>query len=328
MNKERMKTAVVGAGKMGLVHASILNTFPEVELVAFCDKSSLIRKFLVSMLGKNRVFADLEEALDLDVDIVYVTTPIPTHYSIIKETLSRKKSANIFVEKTLASNYGDSTRLVDLVQDLRIKNMVGYMKRFGVTFQKTRELLAQKALGEVSSFEAHAYSSDFFGIEAASKKSLSRGGVLSDLGSHVIDLAVWFFGDLEVQSNEDPKSTGIQDTVNFKVKNGENVEGTFDVSWCREGYHVPEFGLCIHGQKGKITVDDDVVALDTSTSGSTVWYRHDLNDSAGFLLGAPEYYREDHYFVKSTFGDVSGENNFISASKVDYVIQKVIGGAS
>ena len=76
-----MSAAVIGAGKMGIVHASILNTLPNIELIALCDKSSLIRKFLSKLVGKNRVFAEIESILDLDVDIFYVTTPIPSHYS-------------------------------------------------------------------------------------------------------------------------------------------------------------------------------------------------------------------------------------------------------
>ena len=284
--KEKLNAAVIGAGKMGLVHASILNTLPEVELVGLCDKSALIRKFLAGMLGKNRVFADLERVLDLDVDIVYVTTPIPSHYSVIKELYSRRKSVNVFVEKTLASNYGDSLKLCELTCDSKAANMVGYMKRFAVTFQKARDLLSEDAIGQVSSFGAHAYSSDFFGVKEVSKMPSSRGGVLSDLGSHVIDLALWLFGDFEVQSSGQTGIIDIQNTVNFKVKN-DNVDGTFDVSWCKEGYHVPEFGLTIQGSKGKIKVDDDVVELETSSGGAFRWRKHDLKDNVGFLLGAP-----------------------------------------
>ena len=299
--KEKLNAAVIGAGKMGLVHASILNTLPNIELIGMCDKSALIRKFLAGMLGKNRVFADLERILDLDVDIVYVTTPIPSHYSVIKEIYSRRKTVNVFVEKTLASNYGDSLKLCELACDSKAANMVGYMKRFAVTFQKARDLLSEDAIGKVSSFGAHAYSSDFFGVKEVSKMPSSRGGVLSDLGSHVIDLALWFFGDFEVQSTAQTGIIDIQNTVNFKVRNDNQIEGIFDVSWCKEGFHVPEFGLSIQGSKGKIKVDDDVLELENSSGESFRWHRHDLNDNVGFLLGAPEYYREDDYFVKIHF---------------------------
>jgi predicted dehydrogenase len=329
MSKEKMNAAVIGAGKMGLVHASILSTLPDVELIALCDKSSLIRKLLVGMLGKNRVFAELESVLDLDVDVIYVTTPIPSHYSVIKKLYSRKKNANVFVEKTLACSYGDSMKLCELASDAKTaKNMVGYMKRFAVTFQKARDLLNEDAIGEVFSFEAHAYSSDFFGVKEISKTPSSRGGVLNDLGSHVIDLALWLFGDFEVQSAVQPVATDIQNAVNFKVKNANQIEGTFDVSWCMEGYHVPEFGLSIQGSKGKIKVDDDILKIEKSPLGSLHWHKHDLNDNVGFLLGAPEYYREDDYFVKSILSGVDPETNFSNASKVDQIIEKVTGGAS
>ena len=65
-----------------------------------------------------------------------------------------------------------------------------------------------------------------------------------------------------------------------------------------------------------------------SASGQSIqWHRHDLNDNVGFLLGAPEYFREDEYFVDSILNGVSAEPSFETASKVDYVIGKVFEGA-
>jgi predicted dehydrogenase len=321
-----LKVAVVGVGKMGLVHASIFNTLPNVELVALCDKSTLIRKFCSKLFSGVHIVDDVAKMSDLDIDIVCVTTPIPSHYSIINSLWSTKKAPNMFVEKTLSSSYLDSAKLCELARNSARVNMVGYMKRFAVTFIKAKELLGQGAIGSISSFEAHAYSSDFFGLNNSSQVSSSRGGVLSDLGSHVIDLSLWFFGDLQVQP--DQTNTGdIQNTVKFNVKSSDLVDGIFDVSWCKEGYHVPEFGLVIKGSKGKIVVDDDVVELSPASGQSIHWHRHDLNDNVGFLLGAPEYFREDEYFVKSILNGVTAEPSFVTASKVDYVIEKVFDGA-
>jgi predicted dehydrogenase len=41
---QRIKIAIIGLGKMGLLHSSILSTMPEVEIIAFCDKSTLLSK--------------------------------------------------------------------------------------------------------------------------------------------------------------------------------------------------------------------------------------------------------------------------------------------
>ena len=326
MRPEKLRVAVVGIGKMGLVHASILNVLPNVELVALCDKSSFIRKFSAKLFGKINVVDDVAKLSNFDVNTVYITTPIPSHYFIAKEICSTEKPVNLFVEKTLESNYKAAVELVSLVQNSKSSNMVGYMKRFAVTFQKAKELLNQGAIGSIHSFEAHAYSSDFFGINNPSKISSSRGGVLSDLGSHVIDLSLWFFGDFQVQPNQ-TSNGDVQNTVQFNVRSEELVEGAFDVSWCKEGYHVPEFGLLIKGSSGKIVVDDDVVRLESASRKSIQWYRHDLNDTVGFLLGAPEYFREDEYFVKSILNGDNAEPSFGTASKVDYIIEKVLEGA-
>ena len=44
MSSKRVRVGVVGLGKMGLLHAGVLNVLPDAELVAICEKSSLIRK--------------------------------------------------------------------------------------------------------------------------------------------------------------------------------------------------------------------------------------------------------------------------------------------
>jgi hypothetical protein len=138
---------------------------------------------------------------------------------------------------------------------------------------------------------------------------------------------LWFFRDFEVLSTGQPSLTDIQNTVNFRVKS-DKLEGAFDISWCKEGFHVPEFGLSIQGSKGQIKVDDDVLELETSSGESIHWYKHDLKDNVGFLLGAPEYYREDEYFIRSILSGVGTKIDFSSASKVDYIIGKVTGGTS
>lgn len=324
MTEERLKAAVVGLGKMGLLHASILNVLPEVELAAVCDKSSLMVSLSKKVLDRCGVFTDVEELCGLDLDVVYVTTPISSHFEIVKDLYSREVACNLFVEKTLASSYGEAEELCSLARSSGGVNMVGYMKRFCVTFKKGKELLEQKALGDVVSFDAYAYSSDFLDCEASSVTGESRGGVLRDLGAHVLDLALWFFGDLEVESGRVEKvARGGKDSAYFKVGRGDGLEGEFSVSWCKEGYRMPEFGLTIKGLRGVMRVNDDRVELKLEKGKSSRWYRHDLDDHVGFLLGDPEYFREDKYFVESVLNGKNVEPCFSTASRVDYIIDEV-----
>jgi len=330
LSRQRLRVAVVGLGKMGLLHASILNVLPNVQLTALCDKSTLIRKFSKKIFDGVHVVNDVEKLSGLDLDVVYVTTPIFSHSSIVKKAYLEGIATNLFVEKTLASSYDEAKELCKLAQHCGGVNMVGYMKRFAVTFRKAKDLLTQKILGKVISFEAYAYSSDFLRNNKGSKTSAFRGGALRDLGCHVVDLTLWFFGDLQVDSVKPPSpiERGSQNSVYFTVKNSNGLVGKFDVSQCMEMYRLPEIGLLIRGSKGIMKVNDDKVELKLDDGKSFTWYRHDLNDNVFFWLGEPEYFREDEHFVKSVLEGCNAEPNFYNASKVDYIIDQVRKGVA
>ena len=320
---DSLRVAVVGLGKMGLLHASILNTMPNVEVVALCDKSSLLLKVVKKLFRASQAVKNIEELSDFNIDCVYVTTPIPAHYPVISSLYSHKVTANLFVEKTLADSWDKAKELTELAENYGGTNMVGYMKRFAVTFQKAKDLLNQNVIGEVVSFDACAYSSDFVDVKKGSKGSGSRGGVLRDLSSHVIDLALFFFGNFEVSSAtvESIIDESCEDAAQFTVKKP-GSEGQFNVSWCMNNYRMPYFGLEIVGDKGTISVNDDKVEL--KLGGETKnWYRHDLDDNVAFMLGVPEFYREDEHFVNSVLSGDKTELCFLAASKVDYIISQV-----
>jgi len=320
-----LKVAVIGLGKMGLLHSSLLSVLPNVELVALCDKSGMTRRVFRSFFRRVQVNDNLEDLYDLNLDAVYITTPIPSHFPIVKAIYSTRIARNVFVEKTLSSNYDGAQKLYALAQASGGTNMVGYMKRFAVTFKKAKELLSESILGDVVAFSAYAYSSDLSETSRGSRASMSRGGVLGDLGSHVLDLALWFFGDLQVESAklESVSDLGAEDFARFRVRGPNDLKGKFDITWCRKEYRMPEFGFLIQGTDGIMSVNDDNVELELHDRKPHKWYRHDLDDNVGFLLGAPEYFREDECFIKSILDGINMEPNFYSASEVDRIIEQV-----
>jgi predicted dehydrogenase len=324
LSEEDVRVAVIGLGKMGLLHASILSTLPHVHLVAMCDKSHMLLRLFRRMFKAN-LLDDVGKLSDLNLDAVYVTTPIPSHFSIVKALYLNRIADAVFVEKTLAARYDESSELCRLAQRYQGVNMVGYMKRFAVTFRKARDLLDQGVLGELLSFGAYAYSSDFKGIMKNSKASMARGGVLEDLGAHVVDLALWFFGDSNVESAklESLITPGCEDSAKFTVKTSNGGDGAFDISWCKENYRMPEFCIVVKGSKGFMKVSDDKLELKQNDGRNYKWYRQDLKDNVGFLLGDPEYFREDQHFVEAVLKRNHADPDFSTASRVDHFIHQV-----
>ena len=100
------------------------------------------------------------------------------------------------------------------------------------------------------------------------------------------------------------------------------MKGEMAISWCTEGYRMPEVVVSIQGSKGIIKVNDDNVYLQVD-SGASSWFRHDLADNVPFWLGSPEYYREDEHFFKSVLTKESAKPDFEAASKVDKLIEEI-----
>lgn len=311
---------------MGLLHASILNVLPNVQLVAICEKSSFTRKLLKKIFRQVPLVEDANEFFGLDLDAIYVTTPIPSHFSVAKLACQKRLARNLFVEKTLAANYSEAKELCELAKQTCNVTMVGYLRRFMVTFLKAKEILSENAIGELDSFAVKAFSSDFHGIYDNPQVSIARGGVLRDLGSHAIDLALWFFGDTKVDfaTIESLTGAGAEDSVNFTVhRESDELRGEFSISWCVEGYRMPEVILSIRGSKGTIEVNDDKVGLINSAGKVLTWHRPDLYDTVPFWLGGPEFYRESAYFVNAVQRNLVAEPSFETASKVDFIIDSI-----
>jgi predicted dehydrogenase len=179
-------------------------------------------------------------------------------------------------------------------------------------------------IGSVLSFDAYAYSSDFFGLPSNSVSG-ARGGVLEDLGSHVSDLALWLFEDLLSSFKVSLAKNALSDSVQFEVVGSKNFTGKFDISWAKEGYRMPEFGLAIQGNKGAIKVDDNELIFALNGDQPKAWYRQNLDDHIPFFLGESEYFRENHAFIKSILFNDKSEPNFKTATKVDYLLEQVKG---
>jgi len=317
------RVGIIGLGKMGLLHASIINTLPNVELSMFCDRGTIVRKFVGKMFNSIQITDEVKKLRKSDLDVAYVTTPIPTHFPIMKEIYTEDVARNVFVEKTLTSSYKESKELIGLARDSGGINMVGYMQRYAVTFRKAKDLMDKGSIGRIVSFDAYAYSSDFFG---GTRKGTSRGGVLRDTGSHIIDMALWYFRDLRVEvATLHPSSFGNEDSAELVVKTPDGLKGNLKISWCQSGYRMPEFGLSVLGTEGSIIVNNDEVRLQLNNERTSIWYRQDLNDNVKFLLGGPEYYREDEQFFKSILNKGHADPDFENGSRVEFFLGQING---
>jgi predicted dehydrogenase len=317
------KIAIIGLGKMGLLHASLLNTMHEVELVAFCEKNGLVSRFARNIVAGITLVNSIDKLSEFNLDAVYVTTPPSSHHAIISQVLAQGICRNVFVEKPLANNAIESEYLEGLPARLGIDsiNMVGYNRRFSVTLKKAREIIEGGSLGEPVSFEAYALSSDFQPEDDGSRHA--RGSVIKDLASHAIDLVIWYVGSVVVESIVSSRlsNSGTIDSAVLKVVTNKGLQGQIKASWVESDYRLPEIGFIIKGNKGlTLVANEDVLELRSDSGERRVWYRHDLDDTANFLIGSADYWREDKAFINAIGSREAVEPNFSTALRVDEII--------
>ncbi len=312
-----VRIGIVGAGKMGLLHATVLSSTGRAKIVGVCERGFALRRFLPRLFKHAVIVKDIQGLTKVGLDAVYVTTPISSHFAVASQVIKARIADHIFVEKTLTSSFRDSLALAEL-QRGRGVGMVGYNRRFGSTFQKARSLYEGGLIGEAASFEAFAFSSDFEGNQLEVEGG--RGGVLRDLGSHSIDVARWFFGELEVVKGT---YSHIEGGAEFKVTTRSGADGVIRTSWSRPGYRLPEIGLSVVGPKGSLQVNDDSVRM-RSNDQKSEWYRPSLHDDVPFLIGGPEYYREDDSFLDLVSGSSRPIVDFQSAAKTDLLIEQAM----
>jgi predicted dehydrogenase len=200
-DRRTIRTAVVGYGLAGSVfHAPLLaaNSSYSLDVVATSDAGR--RAAASSRLPGAAVVRDggavLEQAADLD--LVVLATPPATHYPLAKAAL--EAGLDVVVDKPFAVTSGQGQELVDLARQLGRVLTVFHNRRWDGDFLTLRKLLAAQALGNVTRFEScfERWSPAIGKAWKARATADDGGGVLFDLGSHLIDQALQLFGPATV----------------------------------------------------------------------------------------------------------------------------------
>ena len=322
-----MNIAVIGLGKMGLLHACILNTLPGVKISAICEKQPVVRLFARKILPGIRIVNNISALKKMQLNAVYVTTSSASHYAVIKDIYEQMLTKNIFVEKPLCVSYAQAIELCAVADKGGVINMVGYNKKFCPTFKKALALLKSGEMGKISYISATAYSSDFYGQHRFVPQSYTRGGALRDIGCHLVDLLQWLAGDFQVDRSElevrVSQNRYYVDDAKAQLIFENGVRGDLHVSWCRENYRLPQMDINIKGSDGELNVNE--YQLKVGKGRNTVIYRkHELEQGVPYFQGDTDYYHEDHRFIEAVMQGRGAENSFVSAANVDRMLDEIV----
>lgn len=331
-----VKGAIIGLGKMGLSHASIVSAHPKVVLTAVCDTSSLIlggfKKYT-----QVKTYSDYKKMLDTEaLDFVVIATPTKLHYPMVKYAF--EKNLHVFCEKPFSLSSAEGEELVQIAQSKKRINQVGYHNHFIGTFIELKRLIHKGILGEITGFKGEAYGPVVVKEKGDTWRSKpgEGGGCLFDYASHVLNLLQEVLGrPVSVQGAilQSIYSKGVDDAVYALLSLDNKTDGLISVNWSDETYRKMSTSLTIEGKSGKIICDATEIKIylkqasvaESLKSGWTMSYITDFALPVNFYLRGEEYSAQiDHFIAQIDTGVQGNINTFEQALYTDKVIEMIL----
>ena len=300
---KKINLGIIGLGSIGVLHLDNCLKLSNANLIAVSDTSRKAQN-LAKSAGVKKIYGDYEQLLsDKEIDAVIISLPTHLHFECAIKAAENKK--HILLEKPIARSVSEAKDIVSASQKNSVKLMIGYPLRFNPIFYGLKQKIDSGCLGDiVGAYATNVGSGPFFerAIDNAPlpvpewwfNKGLTGGGVLMDLGSHMINLLRWYFGEItDIRSQLDYKcNLDFEDSATCLAKFS---SGTTAVIWT--GWFSQELQLKVEllGTVGH--VKEQIVSKNNFL----------LTASRKMLIGNSSYqsphFSEVNYFVNCLLND-------------------------
>ena len=259
-----LKVGVAGIGHMGFLHLLSCLKMPHIKVKGVADKSARNRKHLSQY--KIRAYKDYRDLIDNeDLDCLIISLP----NFLKKECVdyASEKNIDIFLDKPLSRNYVEAKQIADKIRRKGTRLMVGSNYRYHPSVRKIRGLWEDGRIGDVHLANFELIMNGPFSHPLTPRPIadwyldplMAGGGALLDLGYHLIDLNVWFFGKCDILFSH------LQNILHLPVEDASTVvlrsKDSGVVSVLNSGWFskmiFPEFNFRVnlHGTAGFLSTD-------------------------------------------------------------------------
>ncbi len=297
-----VRFGLLGAGRIGKVHAKAVSGNPDATLVAVADAFPAAAEAIAAQYGcAVRTIEEIEAAGDIDA--VVICTPTDTHADLIERFCRAGKT--VFCEKPIDLDVERVRACMKVVKETGGKLMVGFNRRFDPHFMAVREAIDAGRIGDVemvtiTSRDPGAPPVDYI------KRS---GGIFRDMTIHDFDMARFLLGEEPVTVTATAAvlvdkaigEAGDYDSVSVILQTASGKQAV--ISNSRRATYGYDQRIEVHGSKGMVSAENQrPVSIEVATGdGYTRPPLHDFfmtryteayaNEIAGFIAslekGAP-----------------------------------------
>jgi NADH dehydrogenase len=329
-----VRVAIVGLGKMGMVHGSVLGMMPEVELVGFVDALPGMAKTLWGMGHRAPYFATLEEAIArAKPDAVWICTPPDSHAALTEQAV--RSQVAVFVEKPLAQSLDDAVRIQKAAEAARIA--CGYAQLYMPCFAAAREALERGAIGRVRRVKSSMYLSQVFGPQKGwiADPKRSGGGVVANLSSHLLSQLRDAFGQpVQARATWRKLYGAVEDELSGTLVMADGAEIAFESSWSVPDFPISSTTIEAEGERGTLRITNDSFEIDLRNPGAgfpagrTSRRTGDLPARATFELNGEFYDLENADFLRWVTGGPPPRNTAALGADVQRIMTALYDSAA
>lgn len=242
----------------------------------------------------------LELLKDENIDAIYVATPPNKHHFYTLEAAKYGKA--VYVEKPMALTVDECKEMIKVCEDNKVPLFIAYYRREHEKFKKAKELIDSNEIGEIRSFN-YFYTSKILTIDPNRPwlvtEDISGGGMLYDIGSHMIDLIIYLFGDIEMAtgiSTNQSKAFGVNDVTTGIIKFKNDIQGSIQLSF---NGNEDRDELVIIGSKG--TIKFSIMSNDNLTV---------IKDNETYELSFDDMEHVQMPYIKRVVDTLLGKDNY------------------
>jgi myo-inositol 2-dehydrogenase/D-chiro-inositol 1-dehydrogenase len=319
-----IRFGLLGAGRIGKVHAKAVTGDPAAKLVAVADAMPAAAQAIADQYGADvRTIEAIEAAKD--VDAVVICTPTDTHADLIERFVRAGKA--VFCEKPIDLSLARVKQCLDVVRAEKGTLMVGFNRRFDPHFRAVRAEIDKGSIGAVemvviTSRDPGAPPVDYI------KRS---GGIFRDMTIHDFDMARFLLGEEieEVVATAavlvDPEigKAGDYDSVQVMLRTASGKQAV--ISNSRRATYGYDQRIEVHGSKGMAAAENQrPVSIEVANGAG--YTRPPLHDF--FMTRYTEAYAaEIAAFIAAMGGkgaaSPSGEDGLIALALADAALKSV-----
>jgi predicted dehydrogenase len=244
--QRELRVAVVGTGEQGRLLLTRLARMPGVKVPAVCDTSAAAREKAVRIAGRDvETYESAAHLLDEErIDAVVVATPTHAHRAPCEQALAA--GVHVFCEAPLAHRTEDAKAIARAAQKSGLVFQTGHQRRCSELYPHVLTHVKSGAIGDLLAIRAQWNRKlSWRRPDKAANWRLSSetsGGLLLEQGSHVFDLAHWFFGAL-------PETVMGMGSL-LKWRDGRDVDDTVQVMLRYPGGRQLHFGASLVNSLG------------------------------------------------------------------------------